>query len=252
MKTAIISLSVVALVFMAGCPSSRKGPRTKAQTKTDPKGGQRVLNKSSKYLTGPILVGMIWNGDGLKPLSGAQVSEYGVDSPDSATTDSKGNYKLKIKNEDAPAILVKKPGFIDTIQICSRASRPVFEGQVIIEIFARELEKLAAKEFPGGPPSPEQGRVLLNFQPQGVPGGVSAKLESSGAKAWIHDQKDRIQSGNKISDTPKYGEIIFTDVQQGWTAVEVSTPEGTSCVGPKKVPVVSGTYTRVYYLCKKK
>jgi hypothetical protein len=235
----------------------------KAAAKTTTPSGKTLTPREKKFAaaeerikpehaTGPIISGMIWNGETLDPVKGARVKEYGVEGSDSQVTSMSGAFKLKLKNVATPAVWVQMAGFVNTIQIASKESRAVFQGKYVIEVFDNASEEKAKSDFLGGsPPDLRDGKVVLNFQPQGVPAGVSAKLGSKKGTAWISDAQDRLKRGNKLPMNPGIGEILYTGMEPGWHPVKVMTPAGISCAGPTKVPVIKGTYTRVYFLCKK-
>jgi len=197
---------------------------------------------------GKTLKGRIVNGDGLTPIAGATVTEVGADGA-GVTSDSDGWWKLELENEAVVAVLVQYPGFVDTIQISTEASRPYFEGEYWIELFDEADREEAGRDY-GAPLADDRGEVVLNFQPYGSAGGVRGALDAAGAPAWLYDANDKPVQGDTFGDDPFAGEIRFWNVPTGQPAVTIEAPAGLACPGPAAVPVLAGTSTRSYYFCQ--
>ena len=204
---------------------------------------------AAQFKSGPVLRGTIRHGEGLLPMDGATVSEVG--STGSVKTGPDGVFKLNLKNEETPAILVHRDGFVDAIQVVSAKSRLYFDGEFKIEVFSRADEDAAETEDFGTGWNPKAGRVVFNFQPLGYPGGVKAVLDAPGAEAWVYDNQDKASRGDTIPADPGPGEIVFRNVEPGTWPVSVTVPAGQTCSGPSQVPVVADTNTRVYFFCVK-
>ncbi|MEE2827914.1 MAG: hypothetical protein VX498_01895 [Myxococcota bacterium] len=203
---------------------------------------------AADYARGPVIRGTVRHGEGLAELSGFTVQEFGVEGAEAVISGEKGGFKFTLKNEAMPAVLVQREGWIDTIQICSEASREYFEGEYKIEVFEESDTQIELEET-GTPFDPSKGRVVLNFQPLGAPAGVLAELQAPDGKPWTYDAKDQQNPGNRIGTPPGIGEVVYSNVSPGTWPVRVEAPPPLECVGPERVPVVAATYTRAYYFC---
>lgn len=205
---------------------------------------------SADYLLGPVLKGRAVAGNGLTALAGVAVTELGVEEPQTVTSDADGWWKLTLRNEEVVTVLVTHPGFMDTIQIATAASRPYFEGEYWIELFPA-LDPRDAGAPPEWNQEPAHGGVILNFQPYGSAAGVTARLDAPApATAWVFDAADRMTAGNSFGVDPFAGEVEYRNVAPGSYPVTIEPPAGIACPGPATVPVIAGTSTRAYYFCQ--
>jgi len=203
---------------------------------------------ADRYVTGSVVRGTVVDGDTGEGLEGFSVIEYGAGSEIEETTDRNGVFEIRIRDEGRPAIRVTRDGWVETIQVCSSDSRLSFRGEYRIEVYSTEAAAAAQREDTGSAPDPDKGRVLLSFQPQGVPAGVEAELDVR-ARSWVFDDEDKARRGKRVLDPPGPGEVMFTSVNPGDTVVTLTTPPELVCVGPSQVPVVAGAWTRAYYRC---
>lgn len=229
------------------------GTTTSGQTvpeppKRDPRAS--VPADAVDYAAGPRLRGTVWDAEKERPLSGVVVTELSAADPSAPATGEDGVFTVELGDTANPALLVRKEGWLDTIQVCSAASRRYFEGEFQVELFQAEDERRAIAEETGRAYDPGLGLVVLAFQPSGAPAGVTARLEAPDAAHWISDSMDRATEGDRIPDLPGSGEILVTGVPPGSWPVDVESPAGLVCDGPDRVPVRADTATRAYFLCR--
>ena len=214
----------------------------------DPKGG--IPDDADRFVTGPVLRGTVVRGADVRPLEGFSVREWGGEEATVQVTGEDGVFAVELTDQASPAVHVRRSGWVETVMLCSEASRLYFRGEYKIEMFEAEEEAgIAVEEF-GQPHDRTKGRVVFNFQPLGSGGGVQVELHAPGAKGWIYDEQDRPRAGTLLPDPPGPGEVVWTDVPPGTWPVTVRSEAPKVCVGPAEVPALADGYTRAYYFCQ--
>lgn len=200
-----------------------------------------------EFVTGNILRGTVRKGEGLAPMKGFEVSEYGDKAPQ--TTGDDGVFKLELTNQKLPAIHVVGEGHVPTIQISSDKSRLYFDGEYKIEVFELEDEKEVLQSDFGVAWSDVRGQLVVNLQPMGSPKGVTVSIDPKG-ESWIYGPDDTPKKGSTLpKDDSGAGEVVYPSLEPGSYAITVTAPKELDCSGPAEVPVVAGTYTRAYFFC---
>ena len=106
-----------------------------------------------------------------KPLAGAAISQHGVATGGTTTSDAKGVFSLALVDTENPAILVSAEGYVSSLTTFSKARSS--EGNEPIMLFNHADEQAISTEDYGVKYNPELGGVVLSFQ---AVGGDDAQL----------------------------------------------------------------------------
>ncbi|MCO4770817.1 MAG: hypothetical protein KDA24_12365 [Deltaproteobacteria bacterium] len=235
----------------ASVPSPGNAAAEKEQALPAPPGAaQPPPADAPQYTLGAVLRGKAVYGDGLAPLAGARVQEYGGRGQP-VLTGPDGRFELRLTNEATPAVLVTKEEYVPSLQIATESSRPYFGGDFKVEVFEAAAERRIDTEEYGTPQDPALGRVVLNFQPYGSSAGVRGLVQLEGATGFHYGADDLPIAGDRLpSPDPFAGEIVFRNLPVGEADVLIESPAGTVCEGPRQIPVPAGVSMRVYYFCQ--
>lgn len=204
---------------------------------------------AADFLIGPALRGTLRDGETGEPIGDCTVSEHGADGA-SVRTGADGVFLLSLKDERRPAVLAVCDGYVPTLQVADDQSRLYFDGEFKIEMFERAEEEAASMADFGRPWDPSKAVVWLNFQPQGLPVGVSGVLDAKGSPSWVYGIGDKPAKGTTFGSEPGVGEIVYPGVTPAASyGVTVTAEAPLECFGPDAIPALADTATRAYYFC---